>query len=246
MQQLITVFTQKHQLTALEGMAEIERFFSATLSHWYGIEVMVFFRDDLQLEAVAYNKHGGVVRQRVIDLTTISGFNSLKKQLESGLAKAALLKQTRCYKYHEQELRWGEITSRDFQNNLYVETEVFPGEKITAICPLNRIGVHERNTKAFSIGTRRAFHLRRIEPVLLNGTPRLNVVVDRVSKTLVEILLKEHLGPSAETISIRCTKRYVGHKSFVVASRPLPKSAIIAVTRELGEKMEVKFLENPQ
>lgn len=246
MQQLITIFTQIHRLTEAEVMTEIERIFSATLSHWYGIEVMVFFRDDLQLEAVAYNKHGGVVRQREIDLTTISGFNSLQKHLEVGLAKAALLKQTRSYKYHEQELRWGEITTRDSQNNLYVETEVFPGEKITAVCPLNRIGVHERNTKAFAIGTRRAFHLRRIEPVLLNGTPRLNVVVDRVSKTLVETLLKEHLGPSAETIRIRCVKRYVGHKSFVLASRRLPKSAIVAVTRELGEKMEVQFLEDLQ
>ncbi len=53
------------------------------------------------------------------------------------------------------------------------QTEIIPGEKIIAICPLNRIGLHERNTKVFSVGMRRAFHLRRIEPIMLSKTPRL-------------------------------------------------------------------------
>lgn len=244
MQQIITSFALKHRLTTTEVMKEIERIFSSTLSQWYGFEVMVFFRDDLQLEAVAYNTACGVVRQQLIDFTKLRGFNTLKKHLEEGLAKAALLKQTNRYKYYEKELRWGEITARDSENNIHVETEIIPGEKILAICPSNRIGLHESNTRSVAIGMKRAFHLRRIEPIMLNGTPRLKIVVDRVSKTLVEALLTEHLGASADNISIHCTKRYVGHKSFVLTSKKLPKSAIIAVTRELGEKMEVRFLRN--
>jgi hypothetical protein len=65
-------------------------------------------------------------------------------------------------------------------------------------------------------------------------------MVDRVSKTLVETLLKEQLGYSAEKMTIRCTKRYVGQKSFVVTSRRIPKPAIMAVTRELKEHMQVR------
>ncbi len=244
MQEIIASFALKHRLTMTEVMTEIERIFSSMLSQWYGLEVMVFFRDDLQLEAIAYNKVGGVVKQQLIDFTRMRGFNTLKKRLEDGLAKAALLKQTNRYKYYEKELRWGEITARDSENNFYVETEIIPGEKILAMCPLNRIGLHERNTQSFSIGMKRAFHLRRIEPTMLNGTPRLKIVVDRVSKTLVETLLEDHLGSIAKKLTIRCTKRYVGHKSFVLTSKRLPKSAIIAVTHELGEKMEVRFLTN--
>jgi hypothetical protein len=246
MQQIITTFAMKHRLTMTEVMAEIERLFSTILSRRYGFEVMVFFRDDLQLEAVAYNTVGGVITQQLIDFKKMRGFNTLKRHLEHGLAKITLLKQTECYKYYEKELRWGEVTAHDAENNVYVETEIIPGEKILAICPLNRIGLHERNTEMFSPGMKRAFHLRRVEPIMLNGTPRLNVVVDRVSKTLVETLLTEQLGSSAENISIRCTKRYVGHKSFVLTSQRLPKSAIIAVTRELGEKMEVMFQRHQQ
>ncbi len=240
MQQIIASFAKTYRMTMTEVTAEIERVFSVTLSKWYGTQVLVFFRDDMCLEAVAYNKVDGVVMQRVIDLTTIRGINTLKKQLNEALAMAVLFKQTKLYKCYERELRWGEITSRDAENNLYVEIELCD-EKVTAICPSNRLGLHERNSRTLSIGDRRAFHLRSVEPVLLNGTYRLSVVVDRVSKTLVETLLKYQLSSSTEKISIRCINRYVGHKSFILSSRRLPKSAIIAVTRELGENLEVTF-----
>lgn len=244
MQQIINSLTAKYRLTVSEVMTEIEKIFSATLSQWYRIEVMVFFRGDLQLEAVAYNSVGGVIMQRLIDFTTTRGFGTLQKNLEESLAKAALLKQTRSYKYYEKELRWGEITACDRENNLYVEIEVIPGEKITAVCPHNRRGLHERDSNKFSIGERRAFHLRRIDPVALKGTSRLKVVVDRVSKTLVETLLYDYLDSSVENISLHCTNRYVGQKSFVFTSKRLPKAVIVAVTRELREHIEVRFLGN--
>ena len=242
MQQIISQFTGKYGLTRSEVMVEIEGVFSSILSRWYRLEVMVFFREDLQLEAVAYNKIGGVIKQRIVDISVIRGLNTLKKHLEKKLAKAALLKQTKQYKYYEKELRWGEITLIDGAKNYHVEIEVIPGEAVTAICPLNRIGLHERNSDTFSIGMKRAFHVRRVDPVFLNGTPRLKVMVDRVSKTLVETLLKEQIGSIAERVTICCTKRYVGHKSFVITSRRLPKSAILTVTRELNERMQVRFV----
>jgi len=155
-----------------------------------------------------------------------------------------VLKQTAHYKPFERELLWGEITAIDAERNFYVETEVVPGERVTAICPLNRIGLHERHTRNFSLGRRRAFHLRRVEPVFLNGTPRLKVIVDRVSKTLVENLLRSHLGSEAERIRFRCVKRYVGHKSIVLTTKPLPKKAIIAVDRELKERVQVTIVKS--
>jgi hypothetical protein len=244
MQKIIASFTGEYALTKAEVMAEIEAVFALRLSQWYRLPVMVFFRDDLHLEAVAYNQSGGVVMQRLVELSEIKGRGTLKRQLERNLAKAAVLKQTARYKHFEKELLWGEITACDAEQNLYVETEVIAGERVTAICPINRIGLHERHSGDFAIGRKRAFHLRRVEPVLLNGTPRLKVVVDRVSKTLVETLLRSQLGPDAERIKIRCLKRYVGHKSIVFSTGRLPKSAIIAVDRELKERVQVEIVKS--
>ncbi len=242
MQKIIASFAGQYGLTRSEVMAEIENVFSLVLSEWYSLDVMVFFSEDLQLEAAAYNKVNGVIMQRMVDLKEIRGLNTLKKRLEKNLTKAAVLKQTKRYKSYEKKLCWGEIIARDSGQNFHVETEMIHGEKITAICPLNRIGLHERNSKKFSIGQRRAFHVRRIEPVFLGDTPRLKVVVDRVSKTLVETLLKNQPGVNTEKITIHCVKRYVGQKSFVLATGRLPKSAIIAVTQELKERVQVRFV----
>ena len=242
MQKIITSFSTQYCLTKTEIMVEIEAVFSTILSQWYRLEVMVFFREDLQLEAVAYNKANGVTEQGFVDISKMMGLNSLKKYLEQNLAKTALLKQVTRYKSYEKELLWGEVTTCDPEHNIYIETEIIPGERMMAICPLNRIGIHERHTRTFMIGQRRAFHLRRVEPVLLNGTPRLKIVVDRVSKTLVETLLRSHLGAEGEKVKVRCLKRYVGHKSLVLTTKRLSKAVIIAVDRELKERIEVEIV----
>ena len=240
MQETISLFTRKYGLTRSEVIVEIEKVFSGILSRRYGCEVMAVLQHDLQLVVVAYNGVGGTVQQRVIELNNIRGWNTIRRHLEKSLLKASVLKETRQYKYYEQELRWGEIIAIDAERNYHVELEVIPGETVTAVCPLNRVGLHERSSGNFSIGEKRAFHVRRVDPVFLNGTPRLKVVVDRVSKTLVEELLKEQLGYDAENMAIMCTRRFVGQKSFVVTSRRIPKPAIIAVTRELNEHMQVR------
>ncbi len=240
MQETISLFTKKYGLTRSEVIAEVEKVFSEILTRRYGCEVIAVLRHDLQLEVVAYNEAEGIVQQRVVELNNIRGWNTIKRHLEKNLQKASVFKQTRQYKYYERELRWGEITAIDAEKNYHVEMEVIPGETVTAVCPLNRVGLHERCSGDFSIGEKRAFHVRRVDPVFLNGTPRLKVVVDRVSKTLVESLLKEQLGFFAGNMTISCTKRYVGQKSFVIVSRRIPKSAIVAVTQELNEHMQVR------
>jgi hypothetical protein len=58
----------------------------------------------------------------------------------------------------------------------------------------------------------------------------------------VETLLRSQLGPAAERIKIHCSKRYVGQKSIVFTTGRLPKSAIIAVDRELKERVQVKIV----
>lgn len=205
---------------------------------------MVFFRENLQLEAIAYDHTGGSIMQNPIDLSELKGRNTLKKLLEMHLAKAAVLKQTVRYKPFERGLLWGEISASDADQNLYIDTEIIQGERLTAICPINRIGLHERQSNNFSLGKKRAFHLRQVEPVMLNGTPRLKVTVDRVSKTLVETLLKSRLEDVGGRTALRCIKRYVGHKSIVLATRPLPKAVIIAVDRELKERVQVEIVKS--
>ena len=244
MQNILTSFSYKYGLTRGEIIPEIETFFSSTLSQWYRQEVLVFFCEDFHLEAITYDHTGGIIMQKAVVLKELIGRNPLKKKLEMHLAKAAVLKQATRYKPFERGLVWGEISACDADKNLYIITEIIQGEQLTAICPINRIGFHERRSNNFLLGKNRAFHLRQVEPMMLNGTPRLKVTVDRVSKTLVETLLKSRLEDGGGKTTLRCVKRFVGHKSIVLATRPIPKEAIIAVDRELKERVQVKIVKS--
>ncbi len=246
MQSIIASLAARHCLSRAEVLQEIESAFSIILSRWYRLEVMAFFGEDLRLEAVAYNTVGGVILQRVLDLPAILSRGTLRNYLEEHLNMAAVFKLVRRYKSFEKNLLWGEVTGCDPKYNLYVETEIIPSERIIAVCPLNRIGLHERFGGHFGVGQLRAFHLRRVEPVSLNGTPRLKVVLDRVSKTLVENLLRDHLEFDAERVKLRCVKRYVGHRSIILATRKLPREAIVAVDRELKERVQVQIVKQLQ
>ena len=245
MQSIIASLASRHGLSRAEVLLEIESAFSTLLSRWYRREVLVHFRQDLCLEAVAYARVNGIVHQRVIDLPEMLGRQRLSDYLERHLETAGVCQQVRRFKPCEHNLLWGEIVGSDAEGNLRVAAEILPGEPVLALCPLNRIGVHERSTGGFQVGQRRAFHLRRVEAMERNGIARVQVVLDRVAKTLVETLLREQLGTQAERIKCHCLKRYVGHRSLVVTDRRLPNAAILSVDHELRERVEVRILRLP-
>ena len=245
MQSIIASLASRHGLSRAEVLLETESAFSTLLSRWYQREVQVHFRQDLGLEAVAYARVNGIVHQRVIDLPALLGRSRLSDFLEQRLETAGVCQQVRRYKPFEHNLLWGEIVGSDAEGNLRVAAEIFPGEPVLALCPLNRIGVHERSTGGFQLGQRRAFHLRRVEAMERNGIARVQVVLDRVAKTLVEALLREQLGAEADRIRYHCLKRYVGHRSLVVTDQRLPKAAILSVDHELRERVEVRILRQP-
>jgi len=242
MQSIILSLASRYALSTAEVIQEIESAFACQLSQWYRQEVMVFLREKMQLEVVAYSKLNGLPVQHILDLPAVLSRNQFKSILENHLATAAVIKQVRLLKGFERRLLWGEVVRNRTGDHLMVETEIIPDEPIIAICPLNRIGLHERHADRFQPGQRRAFHLRRIEPVLVNDTPRTKVILDRVSKTLTENLLRHYLGDAAHRFHFRCLTRYVGHKSVVLTTRRLPREVIVAVDRELQERIEVRFV----
>ena len=242
MQSIILSLASRYALSPAEVIQEVESAFARQLSLWYRQEIMVFLREGMRLEIVAYGKKNGLPVQQILDLPTVLSRNQFKTILENHLATVAVIKQVRLLKGFERRLFWGEVIRNRACDHLLVETAIIPDEPIIAICPLNRIGLHERHAGRFQPGQRRAFHLRRIEPVLVNGTPRTKVVLDRVSKTLTENLLRYHLGDSAHRFHFRCLTRYVGHKSFVLTTRRIPREVIITVDRELQERIEVRIV----
>ncbi|MFH2122776.1 MAG: hypothetical protein ABIJ50_04760 [Pseudomonadota bacterium] len=232
--EIINSFVDKYGLSRGQIIAEIEKTLSAMLSQWHGTSTVVLFGDD-QLQALRYAEHPGMTLQNQLELISARGWNTIVRVLDHNLGQAACLHEVAHYKRREHEMRWGEIIRKN-DDGFLVELEIEEGQPILAECPWNRIGVHER--KELSVGQKRAFHLRRIDPILLRGIARVQVTVDRVSKNLVTTLFREQLGGTTG-IHVHCVKRYVGHKSFVSASGFLPKNIIKNVSQELREHIQV-------
>ncbi len=242
MKGIILQLSQKYYLTYSEVISEIESVFSSILSRWHKTEVIAIVNDDYKLEAVAYHNVNGILSQQEIDVAKMRGWNFLKQKLEISLAQYALMKQTREYKGYEHEIRLGEVVKVSADSVFLIEIELVPGEVVIASCPSYLVGIHERNQ--LRIGTKKYFHIRKVDPVMLEETPRLNVIVDRVSKNLTRRLIEQQIeGHLIDDVVVKCVKRFVGKKSFVEASRKIPKTSILAVKEELGEHIEVKVRE---
>jgi len=234
-QDIISSFVDKYGLSRGQVVAEIERTFSSMLSRWHRQNVVALFGDD-QLTAFGYHHGSAEMVQVPIELTTMRGWNTIERILDKNLSKTACMEAVNRYKRKEHCIYWGEVIKKDCNDNLVVEIEIEPGDLIYATCLSNHLGVHERNV--VTVGQNRAFHLRRVDPVLTNNIPRIKVLVDRVSKYLVEELIRSKLSG---TTKIRCLKRYVGRKSFVETSDFIPKKIILAAARELNEHIQVKI-----
>lgn len=236
---LLEDLAQLHGLSSGEVVVALESFLSKSFSKRHRREIMVVVDRHLHFEAVVYEMDRGIIRQRRLDLRRFKSDKALEKRLGAYLERIALVKQSSRYKPFERTLIWGEIVSKGPDQSLHVETKIFPENPIVAACPLNRLGIHERRGAHLAPGATRAFHLRQVEPVVFGSIPCLKITLDRVSKTLVENLLKSWLQDHGLKTEVRCLKRYVGHKSIVLADRHVPKETVLYVDRELRERVEI-------
>lgn len=217
-------------------IAEIERTFSSMLSRWHKKNVVVVFSNG-QLSAIGYRDSSDGPIQLPIDITTMRGWNTIKRILNKNLGTAACIDEVSKYKHKEKEVVWGTIISRN-TIGLVIELELDFGVTLFATCPMQYLSKYERDL--LTIGERKAFHFRKVESVMAGGdTPRTQITVDRISRTLVVKLLKHELNPKYNDIKLYCRKRYAGEKSFVESSMFLPKKTILKVSQELGEHIQV-------
>ncbi len=241
-QTIINSFVDAYGLSRGQVIAEIERTFSSMLSRWHRKNVVVIFAEG-QLLALGYHDGPDGPVQASVDMTTLRGWNTIKRILDRNLRIAASLDAVAKYKRKEKHVFWGDIVFRTSEE-LGVEIELEFGVSMLASCPLNYLGRHERDR--LHPYARRAFHLRRVESVMVGDTPRIQITVDRVSKTLPEKLLLLQLESHCHGIRISCRKRYVGHKSFLTSNCFVPKNVILATARELGEHVELRVVRTTQ
>jgi hypothetical protein len=238
---IIQEFVDKYSLNKGQVVAEIEKTFSSMLSRWHRQNIVAIYTTE-GLSAVAYLSSAIGPEQIPIDISSaMRGQNTLRRILDKNLSKAASCDEVARYKKQEGEMVWGDVIGRN-EAHLDVELQMEFGVKLLATCPLQYIGKHERD---FILkGDRKAFHLRRVETISMGDVSRTHIIVDRVSKALVERLLVSELRSNINNIRLTCTRRFAGRKSFVETNSFIPKNTILKASRELDEHIQVTLRKN--
>ena len=240
---VIDEFVSGYGFSRMQVICTIEKIFSEMLSRWHRVNVTVMYNDG-RLRAFGYFKSNGYCEQREIDLQKpdAKGWKTVKRIIEQNMQLAA--NNAKYYQASRASMMgWGTISNIVPGDKLIVEltlADKFANTfEIYAECPILRIGRYERLTSAFAPGMRRAFWVRAIHPVTISGTPRLNVTLNRTSKNLPAMLLKEKM--TDEELTVRCLRRYPGQKSFLATNKPVPRETILDIENELHEHVCVKY-----
>lgn len=246
---VLTAFVDQYGLTRGDVLEVIMNTVARILSRWHDMEISVVYSGG-RLMATGYSRIKGRFEDSNINLQSMRGWNSIKRMIENNMDQVVCLREAQAYKNHEHTLRWGEIIKNDERaRKLTVEIVMDDGNALLAECPYANIGPHERTKgvfeKLFARGAKRAFHFRRINPVLLNGTPRLKVILDRQSKRLPETLLRERLISHRFGVSdlrVHCYRRIVGGITYIRVNKSIPRDPILETAFELsGERMKIEI-----
>lgn len=110
-------------------------------------------------------------------------------------------------------------------------------------CPFRNQTPRERGT--YRLGEVLAFHVLNVSPVVSDGVPRIDIVLSRNSRGLVEgLLLKQIHGEPrapemANKVKIKCVKRIAGAYSVIANGFSLPRHVVESVSNELKESIRV-------
>ncbi|NVN93279.1 MAG: hypothetical protein HXX11_22155 [Desulfuromonadales bacterium] len=226
----------------METRTLLERTLSATLSESFGKRVVVIFSDN---ELSIYRERG---KDGSADLEQLPANRLSRKLLRLCRYRVGieLQKRTSLVEFAYLKSLQGALikgTVDRVRNNgslivLIRVDEMFKRREICGICPLSLQPPRERGT--YRAGEARHFYVTRVSLICLAGRERLfrvDVILSRTSRLLPELLLKMKSG----TLEISCPRRIAGKISFVVSRQRLPRETIQEVSKELGERVKVRW-----
>ncbi|MGK7345051.1 MAG: hypothetical protein ACNS63_04510 [Candidatus Nitrospinota bacterium M3_3B_026] len=224
-----------HGLPESAVMEEIERAVSSVLSARLGLDVEAWLNGEgMEFFAFPETKDGIVAAVR-IERTGAGLARAAARAAERRLAALAASGRREPYRRYAGTLVRGEIIKTFADGGLAVAIEGMEGD-IHGVCPARRLPPRERGK--LHAGSKAWFHAMAVRTRGGGGEPpRLEMVLARTTKRIVELLFGKETG-----MKVECVRRIAGGISFVESQKPLPREAIRRVCEELGgERIKVKW-----
>lgn len=220
----------KYDLSTPEAALAIEEAISGALSNAFNMDILVSVGDEMEVVALG---------DRQIDLASLSRQlkRQIRYQIERELEKHQSLREQEYLRTLRGRHILGEVRRIAPNGDLSVALEVEDHLRrfiLTGTCYARQVPPHERS--CLHIGARKTFLITSVLPVVEKDKAKVLIRLSRTSKSLAESLLREMTGEQ----SIRCQRRIAGAFSEIKTSQRIPKEAILAVGKELGERIIVR------
>lgn len=254
LQSILQTLQDKFALSEAEVLDCLEQTFAQVLTYRYKNPVTVYFNETTgALDIFSYVQVGGVAREYRIAPEKIRGLNTIHRHIERNLQRKVVEREYGFAKRLEGKLVWGEIVRFADDRTLHVQIDVNGLEPMLSFCELRYQPPHER--KAYLLGDRRAFRVRRVEMTTQKESgeadgevagdtlmPMIRITLDRTSLNIVELLLRAKLAEVQpdRRVRIRCNKRIAGGRADVTVSDLIPRVVIKFVADELKERIFVQ------
>lgn len=222
----------KYDLPRPEAALAIEEAITGVLSKAFNMDILVSVGDEMEVVALG---------NRLLDISILS--RQLKRQIRYQIERELEKRQSLREQEYLRTLRGrhilGEVRRIAPDGGLTVALEVEDHLRnliLTGTCYARQLPPHERS--GLHIGVRKAFLITSVLPVVEKDKAKVLIRLSRTSKSLPESLLREMTGEQ----SIRCRRRIAGAFSEIETSERIPKEAIQAVGKELGERIIVRVV----
>lgn len=228
----------KYGLSPDETALAIEDAITATLSAAFSTEVHVRLGERVEISALRSTSDPDFY---AVDPAALSGQlrRQVRQRIEHELEKRQTLRDWERLRCLRGSLVRGEpgkhLPNGDLPVTLQIEDH-YRGLILTGLCPCRYLPPQERGPLA--TGTLKTFFVTSVLPVWERRRAKVLIRLSRTSPALPELLLRQLSGADG----LRCRRRIAGAFSEIDTPRPLPREAILAVGRELGERIIVRVL----
>ncbi len=226
----------KYDLPAPEAALAVEEAISRVLTRSFNLDILVNIGDELEIFTVRDGLQSDRIR---LDTLSRQLKRQIRYQIEQELEKQQSLREQEYLRTIRGRCLLGEVRKVSRNGDLTLSLDVedhFRSLILTGVCPARQVPPHERGR--FHPGARKSFLITSVLPVLERDKAKVLIRLSRTSKALPESLLRE----KTEGLSIRCRRRIAGAFSEIETSQRIPKEAIQAVGKELGERIIVRVV----
>lgn len=231
---LIEEISSKYAIEVAEAQEIIEKTISEVLS--YAIKCDVGFTIDDKTIVVYGEKEKFIFPVEKINKNII---RLIMSKLEARFQAYSTMQDYKIAKTLVGTVVGGFITKVINKDSIYIDIESEYGT-LNGVCNYSNQPPKERGK--YKLGHFYYFYVNRATLIKVGGVLHQEITLSRTSKSLVSGLLrKELLERFIDDIEVTCVKRMAGVYSKVLATKRIPKDCIVAVSKELKERVIVNL-----